>query len=101
MIRVLLYLGAVVLTVWALLDIAQTPADQVQTLPRAGWALVALVPGLGPLSWFLLGRAPVAASPRPPGRTRGGSGRPSGPIGPDDDPDFLRNLGRRRPDGPP
>ncbi len=105
MIRVLMYLGAVILTLWALLDIAQTPAGQVQLLPRAGWALVALVPGLGPLAWFLLGRAPVTAGPRATGRPggplpRGGSTRAPGPIGPDDDPDFLRQLGRRRPDGP-
>ena len=27
--------------------------------------------------------------------------RPSGPIGPDDDPEFLRDLNRRRPKPPP
>lgn len=26
--------------------------------------------------------------------------RPSGPLGPDDDPDFLRDLNRRRPHDP-
>jgi hypothetical protein len=29
-----------------------------------------------------------------------GGGRRAGPIAPDDDPDFLRTLGHRRPDGP-
>ena len=95
MIRVLLYLGVLVLTVWALLDIAQTPARQVEGLPRLGWGLVVLAPFFGPLAWFLLGRTSDD--------TRARSRRPaaSGPIGPDDDPEFLRRLGRGRPDGQP
>ena len=88
MLLILLYLGAVALTTWALLDVAQTPATATRTLAKPSWALVAVLPYVGPAAWFLFGtdRAPVAG-----GRDRGG-GRP---IGPDDDPDFLRELGRR------
>ncbi len=86
---ILLYLGAVALTTWALLDVAQTPADQTRTLAKPSWALVAVIPYVGPAAWFLLGteRSPTS------GRRASGGGRP---LGPDDDPDFLRELGRRR-----
>ena len=40
----------------------------------------------GPLAWFIAGR------PRGQWPTRGPGQRPSAPRGPDDDPDFLRNL---------
>ncbi|MFI5099486.1 MAG: PLD nuclease N-terminal domain-containing protein [Actinomycetes bacterium] len=87
---ILLYLGAVALTTWALLDVAQTPADQTRTLAKPSWALVAVLPYVGPAAWFLLG-----TERRSGGRARGGDqgGRP---LGPDDDPEFLRELGRRR-----
>jgi hypothetical protein len=47
-------------------------------------------------------RADTASSAPSTGWTLGGAGggRRSGPIAPDDDPDFLRSLGNRRPDGP-
>jgi len=34
-------------------------------------------------------------------RRPGGPSRPGRPIGPDDDPEFLRDLNRRRPKPPP
>jgi hypothetical protein len=91
---ILTYLGAVALTTWALLDVAQTPAAQVQTLPRATWALITVVPYLGPAAWFVLGRLPGPA-PGDPRRPDGTAGHGARPLGPDDDPDFLRQLGRR------
>jgi hypothetical protein len=87
---ILLYLGAVALTTWALLDVAQTPADQTRALAKTSWALVAVLPYVGPAAWFLLGTERRSGG-RAGGRDRGGR-----PLGPDDDPEFLRELGRRR-----
>ena len=89
---ILLYLGAVALTTWALLDVGQTPAGSVRVLPKGAWALLTVVPFAGPLAWFLLG---TDASRTLVGGGRPGAGRSGRPLGPDDDPDFLRELGRR------
>jgi hypothetical protein len=91
---IMTYLGAVALTTWALLDVAQTPAAQVHALPRATWGLITLVPYLGPAAWFVLGRLPGPVPGAKPGAA-GTAGRGARPMGPDDDPDFLRQLGRR------
>jgi hypothetical protein len=91
-IRVLAYLVMLALTVWALLDIAQTPARATSILPKPLWLLVALVPLVGPALWFLFGRLEVDGHPANQRRSRPASSRP---LGPDDDPEFLRNLGRR------
>jgi len=79
---VVMYLGAVALTTWALLDVAQTPPESVRTLAKGSWALLVVIPFVGPAAWFALG-------------TRRRPARASRPIGPDDDPEFLRELGRR------
>ena len=89
MVRVLVILVAAVLAGWALADVAQTPSRQTALLPKPVWVLVVLVPVAGALFWFGLGRAESLRRP-PPART--------GPIGPDDDPEFLRRLGRHKPD---
>jgi hypothetical protein len=53
------------------------------------WVLLILVVVLlGPLAWLATGRDRAAPAT--------GSGVPRGPVAPDDDPEFLRNLGRRR-----
>ena len=90
---ILLYLGAVALTTWALLDVAQTPATSVRRLPKASWALVSVLPYVGPAAWFLLGTDGSALPDR--SRRKPPTGQPQRPMGPDDDPDFLRELGRR------
>jgi hypothetical protein len=80
MIRFLLGFGALalVMLVWSVFDVAMTRT------PAAGkksvWlAVVILVPIVGPVAWIVRGR-PRRMSPPRRGR------------GPDDDPDFLRNL---------
>jgi hypothetical protein len=77
------YLGAVALTTWALLDVAQTPPESFRTLSKGTWALLVVIPYVGPAAWFVLGTGAK------PDRSRR-------PIGPDDDPEFLRQLGQRR-----
>jgi H+/Cl- antiporter ClcA len=64
-------------------------------LTRAWWALIILLlPVAGGILWFALGRArpPRQAGPGKPGSVRGPQ---PGPIAPDDDPDFLRDIDRR------
>ena len=81
-------LAALAFTVYAVADCALTERDRVAALPRALWIVLILVlPVVGALLWFLLGR--VRTAPSRTGRT----------IGPDDDPEFLR-AARRPPDRP-
>ena len=85
--RVLLTLALLGLTIYALVDCIQTEESRQRNLPKIVWLLLILLfPAVGPVAWLLAGR------PGPAQRGRGGpTSRPS-PRGPDDDPDFLRNL---------
>lgn len=108
MVGVALALAAVVLWVYAFFDALTTPSNEVRTLPKVAWvAVIVLLLQIGALLWLAFGRqramAPSNAKPggaptrgTPPGPTAQGRGnRGSGPIGPDDDPDFLRDINRR------
>ena len=90
MLRVLPFAVAVVLTIYCLVEIAQSDRAQVRALPRWLWALLVLVPFAGAVAWLLLGRPHTA-----------GGGPQQGPrpaqLPPDDDPDFLRHLRRPGP----
>ncbi|MGN6408064.1 MAG: PLDc N-terminal domain-containing protein [Curtobacterium sp.] len=71
--------AAVAFTVYAAIDCATMPRERVRSLSRGVWVLLVIVlPVLGGVLWFVLGRAPAA-------RPGGGSGY----RGPEDDPDFL------------
>jgi len=71
--------AAVAFTVYAAIDCATMPRERVRSLRRGVWILLVIVlPVLGAVLWFLLGRAPA---------TEPGGG--SGYRGPEDDPDFL------------
>jgi hypothetical protein len=100
-------IGLALLAFWlyCLFDVITTPEESIRNLPKMLWVLiVVLLVAPGGLLWFLLGR-PVqqeAHTPRRPGmRPRPGPGfgppgnRHAPPLGPDDDPEFLRNLDRR------
>lgn len=80
--RVLLVLVIIAITLYALVEAIQADPRRVRSMPRWLWLLAILVPILGPVAWFALGR------PAPPAIERGG--RP--PLAPDDDTDFLRGL---------
>ncbi|MBG6106410.1 PLDc N-terminal domain-containing protein [Frigoribacterium sp. CG_9.8] len=77
----------VAFTIFSLIDCIRTEQSRVRALPKALWAvLIVLLTPFSGILWFALGkersgRAPVSAS-------RGG-----GPKAPDDDPEFLRQLG--------
>lgn len=103
MLRVLLTLAMLAFTVYAVVDCIQTEEDRVRNLPKIAWVvLVLLFTPIGGIAWFIAGRPQRPDGQRPilpgwPGGAPGGSGlgpqdRPRGPRGPDDDPDFLKNL---------
>jgi hypothetical protein len=97
MLRVLLILVPLALAVYALVDLVQTPDEKVQGLPKLAWvAVVVLVGVVGPLAWLVAGkrgRRLPGLTPRPAGPAAGNRR----PLAPDDDPDFLRGLGRSQP----
>jgi hypothetical protein len=103
MLKVLLYLLPLALAIYALVDLVQTSDEEIQGLPKLAWvALIVLVWVIGPIAWLLAGkRGRRSFLPRTQPRAAGG---PTGsrPMAPDDDPDFLRGLGRQtRPPPPP
>lgn len=86
MLRVLVSLVFVAFWVYSVVDSLQAAGDDVSALPKPAWVtLCVILPPFGGLAWFLLGRpgAPWGSDPSTPYRR---------PIGPDDDPDFLRRL---------
>lgn len=83
--RLLLVILVIAFTVYTVVDVIKTDRSEVNGLPKPLWLLLTIIfPVLGGLAWLLLGRR------------RGLSGRqprpPLGPLGPDDDPDFLRGI---------
>ena len=101
MIRVLVPLVLTGLLVFAVVDILVIDGGRVRGLPKYGWiGVVVLLPFIGPLLWFLVGRERL--EPRSHGRyaepptVSSGPGRRFGPIAPDDDPDFLGRLSREQ-----
>lgn len=84
MLRYLPLLIAIALTLYALIDCARTEQEAIRGLPKWGWLLIIIFIGtFGAVAYLIWGRQ------RRQGPGRGGKGRV---IGPDDDPDFLRNL---------
>ncbi|MBL7496040.1 PLDc_N domain-containing protein [Frankia sp. CNm7] len=129
----LLFLVIIAMTVWGVLDVARTPPEDVRLLPKFFWIpLIVVFTTVGCLLWLLFGRprSPIGLDrgqsarrqhpayggrgewgapsfARGPGSTLGRFRRwdqPEGPKGPDDDPEFLRELSerlrRQDPDGP-
>jgi hypothetical protein len=80
---VVVVLALLILTVATAIDALSRPAEHVRALPPQVWALITLVPLVGPLAWLRWGR-PVAQ--------RGEAAPVRRPRGPDDDEDFLRRL---------
>jgi Phospholipase_D-nuclease N-terminal len=85
--RVLLGLAVLGTTIYGVIDAIQTEDTRVQHLPKLIWILLILLfAPIGAIAWYVAGRQ------RGPQTGRLGPSRPSAPRGPDDDPDFLRNL---------
>jgi hypothetical protein len=102
MLKVLLYALPIILAIYALVDLVQTPDEDVQGLPKLLWVvLIVLVWVIGPAAWLLAGKRGRSFLPPLTPRAAGGpGGPPSRPLAPDDDPDFLRGLGRSTPPPP-
>lgn len=89
------------LAVYALSDIATSDDRARRGIPRGAWLLIALVPLAGAVAWILSSRAARAeGGPGGSGGSRpasgGGGPRRSGPLAPDDDPEFLWRLEQER-----
>jgi hypothetical protein len=101
--RVLLTLLAVGLAVYALSDCATSDENDRSGIPKGLWiVMIIFLPFVGPLAWIVVSRtqrsrhAAAGGSPAP-GRARPGARRrPTGPVAPDDDPDFLWRLEQQR-----
>ncbi|QYH34603.1 PLDc N-terminal domain-containing protein [Salinibacterium sp. M195] len=78
---IVLVFALIAVDVFATVDVIQTDRSRVRALPKLLWVLVILLlPVIGVLLWFMLGKA-----------RSGNAGRPR-TVAPDDDPDFLRNM---------
>jgi hypothetical protein len=98
-------------SLYCLFDVLVSPAASTRTLPKLVWlGLVVFVPVVGSTAWLFSGRPHGAGLL--PGSQRGGAGatwrdvslrgggkgRPQAaprPIGPEDDPAFIRSLEER------
>jgi len=91
MVKVWLVVGIAVIlvTVYALVECVTFDRSRIRGLPRWVWVFViVLVPVVGAMLWLFIGRGSNQSSA--PGR-----GAPR-QLAPDDDPDFLKSLGRDR-----
>lgn len=81
MLRVILIIAVVMLTIYCVVEVAQSRKYEIRALPKWLWAFAVIaVPVIGPMCWLTMGR-PVAQRPRP-----------IPPRAPDDDEDFLRGI---------
>ena len=67
------------LTIFTFVDIALTDSKRVRGVPKAFWFFVALIPLLGIILWFAVGKEPY---------------REKTYLAPDDDPTFLKSVRR-------
>ncbi|MCE0510160.1 MULTISPECIES: PLD nuclease N-terminal domain-containing protein [Microbacterium] len=78
---------AAVFWVFSIVDCAVQPATRHRGVPKAAWiAIVVLLPVIGGILWFVIGRR----------RANGSGARPV--IAPDDDPAFLRSIDKTEQD---
>jgi len=87
----------VVLFIYGLIDCLRSDRADVRSIPKPAWILVIiLLPLIGVLLWFFLGRPQYATTPRSGRPATGSAGtfvpRPGRVVAPDDDPAFLRDL---------
>lgn len=89
MARVLIVGGFLALVFWvfSIVDCAVQPATRHRGVPKGAWiAIVVLIPVLGGILWFAIGRRR--------GSAQGGSRT----VAPDDDPEFLRSISKTEQD---
>jgi hypothetical protein len=86
--RVLIVVIVVVLSVYTLFDVLAADRHRVRGMPKPLWAVLAFLPLIGPGFWLALGRPQSPRGPTP--------GQQRRTLAPDDDPDFLWKLDRKR-----
>ncbi|AWS40061.1 hypothetical protein DKM19_00680 [Streptosporangium sp. 'caverna'] len=93
-----LLVGLALIAFWlyCLFDVITTPDEESRNLPKLLWVIIVvlLIP-VGGLFWLLLGRPTGPQAPRSLFSDDQQPQRPEAPKGPDDDPDFLKDLERR------
>jgi phospholipase D-like protein len=87
------------LIIYCLIDAIQTPDGEIRNLPKWGWILLVLfVPWIGPIAWLMAGRSQSGSARKVPWPSTQTVGYPEyerpRPLGPDDDPEFLREMKR-------
>jgi Phospholipase_D-nuclease N-terminal len=88
----LFFLVSVVFWLWAIFDSLTADAKRVRNLPRWVWVVLIMVfLEFGALGWLLFGRPQAGQLVAGGSRQQPTRGRP---VGPDDDPEFLRNISR-------
>ena len=93
---VLLFLADLALVIVALIDCLSTDDHEIRALPRVVWAfIIVLFFPIGPIAWFMAGRPQRVTAGAPSSWHPAGSAAASRQRGPDDDPDFLRELAAR------
>ena len=100
MARILIALLVVTLTIYTFIDCARTPASDVPArISKPVWlVLIFLIPVIGPAVWLYFKYQSVLAAQNSistsdiADKLRGKAKRPSGPVAPDDDPEFLARL---------
>jgi hypothetical protein len=99
MLRIAPFLIELVLLIFCLIDVIQTPEGEVRNLPKVVWiVLILLIPLIGCIAWLVAGRpqrSPRGQVPWPSTQTAGFPEyeRPRA-TGPDDDPEFLHEMKR-------
>jgi Phospholipase_D-nuclease N-terminal len=102
--RNLLAVAIVGLVVYTIFDVLRSEADERFGLSRALWILlIVVVPVLGSIAWLVARRQARArgaggsgSGGTRPGPSPRGPRRPSGPVAPDDDPEFLWRLAQQQ-----
>jgi hypothetical protein len=87
--KAILVVIGIALFVYTVFDLIATPPSRIRYLPKLVWFVVLLFAPVGPLLWLYFGRM---RSTTPPPKGDDVWSPPPGPRGPDDDPDYLRNL---------
>ncbi|GGK58560.1 PLDc N-terminal domain-containing protein [Ornithinimicrobium pekingense] len=89
--RVIAAVALLAFTIYCVVDAVQTDDSDVRGLPKPLWlVMILLFPMVGGVAWLIAGRPTSILETLLGPRRRGGP--PRGPIGPDDDPDFLKGL---------
>lgn len=99
MARAFVFLVMIGLAVYAVAGIAASDERERLGLPKGPWFVVALVPFVGPLAWIVVSRRArheAGGAGTAGGTTARPTPRRTGPLAPDDDPEFLWRLEQDR-----